>query len=134
MSVKPSEKQFQAQVVELARYSGFLIYHTFDSRRSASGFPDLVLVRPPTVLFAELKTETGRIRPEQQKWLDALEGCESIEVRLWRPSEWEEIERMLKGKPKRREQGRVLGTEEPETRLEESRRGKTGGSRAIDPM
>ena len=134
MSVKPSEKQFQAQVVELARYSGFLVYHTFDSRRSAGGFPDLVLVKPPRLIFAELKSEGGKLRPEQQKWLDALGGCESIEVRLWRPSEWEEIERMLKGKPKRRERRRVLGTEVPRTKLEESRKGETGGSRAIDPM
>ena len=94
-SLRCSEKQFQAQVVELARLSGFLVYHTFDSRRSAAGFPDLVLVRPPMVLFAELKSEGGRIRPEQREWLAALKDCESVAVRLWRPSDWPKIEETL---------------------------------------
>lgn len=38
------EKVFQAQVLDLAHLSGWLCYHTHNSRRSAPGFPDLVLV------------------------------------------------------------------------------------------
>ena len=39
-----SERQWQeAQVVTWAERT---IYHTFDSRKSAGGFPDLVLLRP----------------------------------------------------------------------------------------
>lgn len=90
------EKQFQAQILDLARLSGFLVYHTHDARRSAPGFPDLVLVRPPLVLFAELKTDTGRLRPEQRLWLDALGRCESVESVLWRPGDWKRIEKVLK--------------------------------------
>lgn len=90
-----SEKAFQAQIVELARLSGWLCYHTFDSRRSAAGFPDLVLVRPPVVVFAELKSEAGKLRPEQQAWLEALRECPGVEARLWRPGDWEEIEATL---------------------------------------
>jgi hypothetical protein len=91
-----SEKHFQAQVQELARLSGWLTYHTHDSRRSQRGFPDLVLVRPPIVLFSELKSETGRLRPEQAAWLEALSGCtRQPESRLWRPSDLPEIEGTL---------------------------------------
>lgn len=89
------EKAFQAQVLELARLSGWLCYHTFNSRRSVPGLPDLVMVRPPVIVFAECKTETGRLRPEQRTWLDALGACESVEVRLWRPSAWPEIKEVL---------------------------------------
>jgi len=92
----PSEKEFQGQVLRLARLCGWRVYHTFDSRRSAPGFPDLVMARPPVVMFAELKTETGRVRPEQRDWLEALRGSEGVEVRLWRPSDWPEIEEALK--------------------------------------
>jgi hypothetical protein len=80
-----SEKHFRAQVVELARLSGWLCYHTFDSRRSAPGFPDLVMVRPPHVIFAELKSESGKLRPEKDGWLEALRGCEGVYMCLWRP-------------------------------------------------
>jgi len=90
------EKHFQAQVVELARLSGWLCYHTHDSRRSVAGFPDLVLVRVPVVLFAELKSESGRVRAGQGQWLEALGDSESVEARLWRPSDWPEIEEALR--------------------------------------
>lgn len=93
-----SEKQFMQQVIDLARLSGFLVYHTYDSRRSQRGFPDLVMVRPPTVLFVELKSEAslGRLRPEQREWLEALSRCESVSTHLWRPgSAWPEIETTL---------------------------------------
>lgn len=52
-----TERQFQPQVVQLARLCGWLIYHTFDSRRSAAGFPDLCMVRGDRCLFVELKSD-----------------------------------------------------------------------------
>jgi hypothetical protein len=90
-----SEKEFQAQILQLARLAGWKAYHTFDSRRSTAGFPDLVLVRPPVVLFVELKSEEGKLRPEQKAWLEVLSRCERVEARLWRPGMWPEIERVL---------------------------------------
>ncbi len=90
-----SEKHFQVQVLELARLSGWRCYHTHDSRKSAPGFPDLVLVRSPVVLFAELKTEGGEATPEQRVWLAALRACPGVAARLWRPGDWPEIERVL---------------------------------------
>lgn len=102
MKAALTEKQFQAQVLQLASLSGWRCYHTFDSRRSSPGFPDLVLVRPPRLLLVELKTDQGRLRPEQAAWLDVLAGCEDApEVHLWRPSSWGEIEATLT-RPKKR--------------------------------
>jgi len=100
-SARISEKQFQAQVLQLARLSGWLTYHTHDSRRSQAGFPDLVLVRPPAVLFAELKSEGGGLRPEQRGWLRALEACPGVAVRLWMPGDWPEVEEVL-ARPRKR--------------------------------
>ncbi len=92
-----SEKEFQAQVVELARLTGWLCYHTHDSRRSAPGFPDLLLVRPPRCLFVELKSTTGRSRPEQAAWLEALAEVERApEVFLWRPGDFGDIQSTLR--------------------------------------
>ena len=81
-----SEKEWQAQLIELARQTGWTrIYHTHDSRRSAHGFPDLVLVRDRCV-FAELKSESGKLSAAQQDWLDALAAA-GAEVYCWRPSD-----------------------------------------------
>ena len=90
-----TEKEFQSQILQLAKLSGWRCYHTHDSRRSAAGFPDPVLVRPPVVLFAELKSEGGKLRPEQSRWLAVLRTCPGVEMKLWRPSDWPEIEEAL---------------------------------------
>jgi hypothetical protein len=68
-----SEAVWQDHVLALATAYQWRSYHTHDSRRSNPGFPDLVLLRPPELLFVELKTDTGRIRPEQKSWLDELD-------------------------------------------------------------
>jgi hypothetical protein len=97
-----SERDFQAQIIQLARMSGWLCYHTHDSRRSEPGWPDLTMVqpgcddRPGRIIFVELKTDTGRVTPAQRTWLEALARCPNVEVHVWRPSQWDEIVSRLK--------------------------------------
>lgn len=81
------EKAFQASLVRLARLLDYHVYHPFDSRRSEAGFPDLVLLRPPRLIFVEVKSERGRVTEAQRAWLDALRGCPSVEAYVWRPSD-----------------------------------------------
>lgn len=92
-----SEAQFQRAVVELAQALGWLVYHVPDSRRSAPGFPDLCLLHPARgrYLTAELKRERGRITVDQLVWLEGLRKA-GVEAYLWRPSDWPEIEKVLK--------------------------------------
>jgi hypothetical protein len=82
-----------ATVRDAARVTGWLAYHTYRSKRSPSGFPDLVLVRE-RVLFVELKGERTRVTREQQQWLEALRAA-GAETYLWRPDDWDEIQRVL---------------------------------------
>lgn len=98
-----SEKAFQQQVKDLARLAGWRTYHTYRSTRSAAGFPDLVLVRPPAIIFAKLKSENGRLRPEQAAWLEALRECPGVKARLWRPTDWPEIKEALCRRSRRKE-------------------------------
>ncbi len=100
-----SERDFERQVLELARLTGWRTAHFRPTKTSkgwrtpvsgdGKGFPDLVLVRPPEIVFAELKAASGRVSSEQEAWLEALSRCEGIETRLWRPSDFEEIQAML---------------------------------------
>jgi len=94
MANKQTEKAFQATVLRLAALLGYRVYHTYDSRRSQAGWPDLVLCKPPRVFFFELKTDTGRVKPEQRAWLDALTAC-GLVARIVRPRDWKEVTRLL---------------------------------------
>jgi hypothetical protein len=124
-----TEAQLSGLVVELARIGGWKRYHTFDSRRSNHGFPDWVFVKGPRLLFVELKSEVGKLRDEQVEWLDALRVVgqrvvdvvgmlrdavsgnvlepfvdePSVEVHVWRPSDWELIVKTLTGRELRKE-------------------------------
>jgi hypothetical protein len=82
-----SEAALQAAVIDLARILGLLIYHTRDSRGSAAGFPDLVIVGPRGVLFRELKSATGQLTRPQGLWRDGLADA-GASWGLWRPEDW----------------------------------------------
>lgn len=91
-----TEKEFQGMVVELARALGWMTYHTFDSRRCTYGFPDLVLVRGAAGIAAELKVGKREATHDQALWLVAFHRT-GWRTFCWRPDDWPEIERVLKG-------------------------------------
>ena len=90
-----TEKEFQSRVVALAQGLGWRVYHAYDSRRSEPGFPDLVMVRE-RVIFAELKTDRGRLSQAQSEWLERLTGAGG-EVYVWRPADWDAVLAVLTG-------------------------------------
>jgi hypothetical protein len=94
-----TEKEFSAQLYELARMTGWRRYHTWRSVKSAAGFPDEVLVRE-RVIFVEVKREQGKVSPAQQEWLDALHAA-GAEAYVWRPSNLEEAARVLTHRQKK---------------------------------
>lgn len=85
-----------AQIVDLARTFGWAAYHPYLSVRSAPGWPDLALVRPPRLVLAELKSERGKVSVHQQHWLDLLGACDGVEVYVWRPSDLDIAVRVLR--------------------------------------
>jgi len=84
-----TERDWMAKVIETAQWYHWRLYHTHDSRRSEAGFPDLVLVRD-RIVFAELKSERGRLTFDQRKWLDALAAA-GAETYVWRPTDWDDV-------------------------------------------
>lgn len=81
-----SEKSWQQWVLEAAERFGWRWYHTHDSRRSNAGWPDLVLWRPPELVFVELKRQRGKVSAVQAQTLADLEDC-GCEVHVWRPAD-----------------------------------------------
>jgi hypothetical protein len=105
--LRPDEASFQSVVVETARLAGWRVAHFRAAKTSkgwrtpvtadGAGWPDLVLVRPPRLIFAELKSERGEVRPNQTEWLDVLRLLPAAETYLWRPSNWDELVEILTG-------------------------------------
>ena len=102
---RSEERELQSQVVQLARLLGWRVYHSrpaqyADGRWTTpitgdTGLPDLILCKPPRLIFAELKSEQGRLSDAQRQWLHALDHCPNVEVYVWRPSDWELIVSIL---------------------------------------
>lgn len=116
------EDAFQDSVVQLAQLHGWRVAH-FRPAQTAQGwrtpvsadglgFPDLVMVRAPEFVVAELKGERGRVGVDQEAWLAELrvvaaafaaggqivtpKGPPAFDVYVWRPSDWPAIEERLK--------------------------------------
>jgi hypothetical protein len=101
------EHDFQRQVIELARFCGWRVAHFRPAQAArgrwltpvaadGAGFPDLVLVHPRRrlIAFAELKSDRGRVRPEQAAWLAALREA-GVAAFVWRPRDWAAIQAFL---------------------------------------
>ena len=85
------EADLQSRLIETARYTGWLWYHTHRSDKSPIGFMDLVLVRDGVLLAFEVKrnlaevaamarTDSGKA---QLDWIAAMQqvpGCRAAVV------------------------------------------------------
>ncbi len=95
-----SERDFQKQVIDLARTCGWLVEHKYGqgsvlgSRAIDTGFPDLVLVRGGQIIFAELKGSRGKVSEAQDRWLHALTITGNPAL-VWRPEDMDDIAAIL---------------------------------------
>ena len=109
IAAKVTEAGFQKTVLEFAKMHGWRTAHFRPARvigkngktewRTAvsgdgKGFPDLILVRAARIVFAELKVPPNKPSDEQEDWLRTLRMT-LVEVYLWHPSDWDQIERVL---------------------------------------
>jgi hypothetical protein len=95
-----TEKAFQGQVIGLAKTLGWEVYHPFLSVFSERGWPDLSMVHEGRgrLLFAELKSDTGKLTKHQEKWLRLLRAA-GAECYLWKPADFDSIVEILRRKP-----------------------------------
>lgn len=105
-SERITEAAFTAQVIALARWYKWRVAHFRSSMNKrgrymtavqgdGAGFPDLVLIRNGSLIFAELKSAKGKVGPNQQEWLKSLSNAPGVAVYVWKPHEINEIEKVL---------------------------------------
>jgi hypothetical protein len=95
-SIKVSEKDLQRLVEGLLTTLGYLWFHDRSLqhatvRTSKPGFPDICAVHPRSgsLIFIELKSEKGKMRPAQIEWKDALLKSDAIYFGPIKPSEFD---------------------------------------------
>lgn len=101
-----TERELSKAVVQLAETLGWKVFTISNSKAAAQrshtgvGFPDLLMVRNGRLAAVELKTEKGKLRPEQKEWLMQIAGVQGCDAYEWRPRHWSDgtIERVLKFK------------------------------------
>ena len=98
MTQYQNEKDFSQAVVDYARSQGWEVWRTWRSIHSPPGEPDLRMVRPPVVIFAELKTMKGKLSEHQERAAELLGRCDGVQYFLWRPDAWDSIEEVLEQK------------------------------------
>ena len=105
-----TEGQFQQRLIETAELCGWMVYHTYDSRKSREGFPDLILVKEGVrvLLAMEVKRSRKEVRAmlqpankrgrKQLAWIQALGEVETVHAEVVTPDDEQRIMDMLTGK------------------------------------
>lgn len=85
------EREFQKNVREVLGKLGFVVWVFPNMKYTVAGVPDLTFWhpnRPGRLFFWELKTQKGRVRPEQIEAIKHLETVPGVDARIVRPSDW----------------------------------------------
>jgi len=106
-----SEEEYAHTVKGWATFGGYCGYHVryseavvegvhtmrLTGHSDAHGMPDWVFARPGSPLvIAELKGPTGRVRIDQDRWIDVLRQTEGTPIVLVsRPTDSDELRRIL---------------------------------------
>lgn len=106
-----TEDQLKGAVIDLAEANGWLVYSIRRSdqarvqgrRKTGEGFPDLLMVHPVrgSMLAVELKSERGKVTPQQVRWLEAFGTVRHVSPGVWRPEHWlsGQVEDVLRFRP-----------------------------------
>jgi len=114
-----TEREFASKVISCAVEHGWMVYAVLDARnyakRTSKGYPDLTMARKGRLIFAELKSQKGKMSDNQFEWRGELLKVQSetmefplggkttiddearpVRYAVWRPSDWDEIEEILR--------------------------------------
>jgi hypothetical protein len=101
-----TEKEFQQWLTGVAEKHGWMVNHVrpalvkgrWVTNTTLKGWPDLTLIRPPQLLFLELKRDRQAVAdapPEQQQVIAALQQCPGVLAYIVCPDDMPHLARIL---------------------------------------
>jgi len=102
-AIPQTEAAFQQAVTDYALTLGYQVMHVrrstvrqgrWATATSIAGWPDLTIWGHGRFLLAELKTDKGRLSPDQAAVINSLRRS-GVDVHVWRPRDWPAIEHAL---------------------------------------
>ena len=87
------ESDFQRAVIHESIDRKWQHHHQYDSRRSISGYPDLILFRE-RVVWMELKVQNRKLKPAQKEWRNFILSAGGEWYVFW-PKDWAKIMEVL---------------------------------------
>lgn len=86
----PSEKAFQAEILEVAKMLHRKVFFTWNSLHSPPGMTDLIVLLPGRVIWRELKVGKNKLTAVQEE-THAMLRLAGQDVKTWTPSDWDQI-------------------------------------------
>lgn len=93
-----TERDFQTYLERQMRSRGWSVYSIRRSdlaQATLAGYPDITAWRDQRLIFAELKTDKGRLSKAQVEVLESLKMLEMAEIYVWRPADIQDIEKII---------------------------------------
>ena len=102
-----SEAAFQSLVIDVAEFNGWTVHHQQPTKARSgkwitsgkAGFPDLTLLRPPQLVFLELKRVGGEATPKQKRWISDLQRVPGVEAYVVSPADISSVFLLLVSPP-----------------------------------
>lgn len=97
-SENANETEIRRDIEALFRECGWLVSHIWNRPAkgkfvtpAAKGFPDLVCLRPPSMVVLEVKSLSGKASPEQKMWINAFDQVPGCEAYVVHPGHWPQL-------------------------------------------
>ena len=95
MTLRESEESLQNKVIDLLKLGRWVYFHSWSSRHSVAGFPDIIAIRGTRVLAIELKSTKGKLTPAQIAWGQTFTATGKVEYYCWYSEDWDEMVKAL---------------------------------------
>jgi len=68
------ESAIKSSIAQYLRFKGWMVVNIMQGPLSHKGISDLICIKCDKVVFAEVKTQVGRLSPHQEKFRDDLKA------------------------------------------------------------